>query len=629
MRLCRISISNFKSIPLAGINLTLDRGVLALVGKNNSGKSNIHEAIRLILGSKNPRYAQIPPSAYNDPTQPIRIEAEFSGVNYGVAKAIGLSDAQCAILTKPGKDKEPGHITVRVYIPRSDAEGDSEPEGEEEAPADRRDVEYLLANRSVYKKAEPVRTRLARYIFVPALRDQKEMLAPGGWTSYGALLRNILEDSGKLGDLRRLIEEATAQLRKILKVHSDTLTAAAKIIAYVDSIDFQFTRAGDPVELLRALSILVGYAGRIDEVSDVGTGTQSALIIGILELCLRYSSTPASRVFAIEEPEIYLHPHAQRHLAALIRKLQAEAGTQVIISTHSSHVLHQMDILDVVRVDRDASGATRCHRVSPVKVELDKALRILTVDSNEMVFADRAILVEGPVEKILLPALGRAVRTEDGTADCDFDRRNISIVDVGGKTHFQPYTALLDNLSISWRLVTDRDALEQGISYFLRLAEVSDTDTEDVARRKLREIGVGVLSDGEIEDYYPAEALAEIGGCKPNEVSARVDAHRERRGKAETEALIRAVVQDHRQQIGELTPDEISKSVGAWKREAEDKLQRAGEIATVTRKTSDAISQWLRIGGKPIVAQRVAAWLEANPTKIPPKLIKLTRWLAS
>lgn len=59
-------------------------------------------------------------------------------------------------------------------------------------------------------------------------------------------------------------------------------------------------------------------------------GTSSDGAVPILRKAFR-----GDAIFAIEEPEFYLHPHAQRSLAALFEEL-ATAGNQVFYSTHSA-----------------------------------------------------------------------------------------------------------------------------------------------------------------------------------------------------------------------------------------------------------------------------------------------------
>lgn len=89
MKIERIFISNFKSIPQDGVTLKFRDGMIALVGKNNAGKSNILEAIGILFGSKNPVYFPFPKDCFNDPAQPIIIEAEISSWTGGLVKVLG------------------------------------------------------------------------------------------------------------------------------------------------------------------------------------------------------------------------------------------------------------------------------------------------------------------------------------------------------------------------------------------------------------------------------------------------------------------------------------------------------------------------------------------------------------
>ena len=90
-----------------------------------------------------------------------------------------------------------------------------------------------------------------------------------------------------------------------------------------------------------------------------------------------------------------MHPHAQRHVASLLRKIANEPSTQVILTTHSASILAQTDMLDVIRVDRDERGGTRCCRLTASYDGLDAWERTLTGDFAEMFFADRVVLVKG------------------------------------------------------------------------------------------------------------------------------------------------------------------------------------------------------------------------------------------
>ena len=121
---------------------------------------------------------------------------------------------------------------------------------------------------------------------------------------------------------------------------------------------------------------------------QIGTGTQSAVMIGMLELCLRHRTSSGLRLFVVEEPELFLHPHSQRHVASLLRRIAAENSSYIIVTTHSPAILADNDIRDVIRVGRDAAGP-RCRRLPPDYSELDKSEQILTMPC-EMFFAERS-----------------------------------------------------------------------------------------------------------------------------------------------------------------------------------------------------------------------------------------------
>ena len=64
----------------------------------------------------------------------------------------------------------------------------------------------------------------------------------------------------------------------------------------------------------------------------------------------------------IEEPELFLRPQAQRYLYRLLRRF-AEAGNQVIYSTHSPSFLNVSRLEELALVQRPPTAAPRsCSR---------------------------------------------------------------------------------------------------------------------------------------------------------------------------------------------------------------------------------------------------------------------------
>jgi predicted ATP-dependent endonuclease of OLD family len=171
-----------------------------------------------------------------------------------------------------------------------------------------------------------------------------------------------------------------------------------------------------------------------------------ALVRG-LEACAGKTS---GVVFAIEEPELFLAPHAHRYLYRLIRRL-AELGNQIFFTTHAPGLLSVAALDEVNLVTRDELGVTAVERLSPIDV--DDTFRVtceFDAERAELFLSRAAILVEGMTEKISFPlvfhALGR-----------DADREQISIVDCGGKSNLPLFVEICRRARIPYVVVHDSD----------------------------------------------------------------------------------------------------------------------------------------------------------------------------
>jgi energy-coupling factor transporter ATP-binding protein EcfA2 len=329
----------------------------------------------------------------------------------------------------------------------------------------------------------------------------------------------------------------------------------------------------------------------------------------------------------VEEPELFLHPHAQRHVASLLRSIAEEKNSQVILTTHSSAALVNADVLDVIRIDRGNNGGTRCLRLPKDYSELEKLQRILTSETCEMLFADRVVLVEGPSEAICLPRISRILCAGADAGKYSFDRRNISIINVGGKEHLKAYSKLLDDFRIEWRIITDRDALRGNtLDSYKEKAGLAGSENDDQQIDKLRDYGVAVLRKGEIEDYYPHEALAAIKGCTVGEVPKEIEKHRQDWDEPSLFTLIETIFSNNRKEITEVEGPRFRKILKRCYDNALEQLRENGTFTKQSRKTGNTIANWLKLP-KPIIALRVSQWMEENPEKVPDSLQRLTKWL--
>jgi predicted ATP-dependent endonuclease of OLD family len=156
-------------------------------------------------------------------------------------------------------------------------------------------------------------------------------------------------------------------------------------------------------------------------------------------------------VLLVEEPELYLSPHAQRHLFRVLRAL-AQRGNQILYSTHAPVFLSvdRIEDLALVRHTRDA-GTTL---FQPEPLAEAEAFRVLSeFDNNraELFLARAALLVEGRTEKMTLPLVFEALGLEP-------DKEGILILECGGKGNMPLFARICNACDIPYVVVHDRDA---------------------------------------------------------------------------------------------------------------------------------------------------------------------------
>lgn len=174
----------------------------------------------------------------------------------------------------------------------------------------------------------------------------------------------------------------------------------------------------------------------------------------------------------IEEPEAHLHAQVQqvfiREAYRVLRshpnlKEKKKFTTQLVVSTHSSHVAHEVDFGCLRYFKRNPSVTLGDVPTSTV-VNLSKtfgnekkttqfATRYLKTTHCDIFFADAAILVEGSAERMLVPHFIRGAKYPG------LVNSYISILEIGG-SHAHRLRPLLEQLGLITLVITDLDSVE-------------------------------------------------------------------------------------------------------------------------------------------------------------------------
>lgn len=161
----------------------------------------------------------------------------------------------------------------------------------------------------------------------------------------------------------------------------------------------------------------------------------------------------------VEEPELYLHPQAQRRLRTSLEQLSGSENTQVLLATHSTQFINFAQSHEIRRMTRGPEGTRRVHSIDMEKLQSifgDKQHHNmdywLNPHRNEVFFSDCVLLVEGQTESTIIPTLCQLLG-EDITT--------LSALDAGGKGNLPYFIKVLNEFNIPYLVVHDEDPLSK------------------------------------------------------------------------------------------------------------------------------------------------------------------------
>jgi putative ATP-dependent endonuclease of OLD family len=483
MKITKVKIENYRSIKSLELR---PKELCAIVGENNVGKSNIFSALNFILGPTFPTEKGLNNDDFflRDTNRKIKIEVDLVVVENGMTENITLSF---------GWDES--------------AKG-----------GPRYSLRKFLSGYPSYLNDE----ERQKYSVVHLGADRKisEYMPSNRWSLLGRLLLDINEefksDSSRVANFEAEMKkirddflfnvEGFRDLVGIVKEES-----ASQLSKSPDDFEVDF-QLYDPWHFYRTLQIIVKENIKQQgdkmsfQASQMGMGLQSSLTIALLRAYAKIKKSNKA-VIAIEEPEIFLHPQAQRHFYNLLREISYPSsgeGIQIIYCTHSPLFVDVefFDEVCIVRKEVDEEGETTTTLTQLNVQDFIEDLKIrwgiqATNESvrerfrnafnprrNEGFFSKKIIIVEGETEEYALPIYADAL-------DYNFDSNGISVISASGKNEIDRLFRVFNEFKIPSYIIFDgdkgKDPKGDSKEQTKRLLEMLNEHVEDYPTTKVKD----------------------------------------------------------------------------------------------------------------------------------------------
>jgi len=552
MKICHVKIHNWRSIKDLDIDF---EDIMIFIGQNNHGKSNILSALLFFFGEmgcieldfkkgSEDLFVEVEFKELDDHDKAqfqkyltsdnhIKVKKQIiKGCNFeyhgyceipndDYLKEEKISDftSRDKINSTPLKDLIPstGRITKEIVK-----------DAQEKYIQDNRTsiaFQYDLEATNFLGLKSVAQGIFGNIFFIPAVKNATEEFNVKGKSIFNQLLSNVINemssDNQQYIDAKKKIAELTQTLNKNISDGSlnesrpEQITKLEKIIEdelkkWHTTINIEITPP-DIDEVLKVGTSVWVDDGVPTDIVRKGHGLQRALIFALIKAWANISKeikqkeaqateektsrkASESNYFIFEEPELYLHPQAQRELFYSLKEL-SQVNNQVLLSTHSSSFIDLEMYKSICKVYKtDVNEGSKILQCTEDLFTLDDDKKNFNIaywinpDRGELFFAEKIILIEGPTDKTIIPYLAKKL---------SLFKYEYTQIDCGGKDNIKIYIHLLNKFKFPYVAVYDKDNQIAKKSDAITTANKSSKEIEDAIDKNL---GKSVIFDNDLEE---------------------------------------------------------------------------------------------------------------------------------
>ncbi len=446
MYLSELKLWNFRRFGSEGIinvkapnlDIVFKPGINVLVGENDSGKTAIVDAIRLVLKTHALEWIHVERDDFYSESTELRIELII----------LGFKDEEASHFTEwLGWDTNHKPFLRLIYGARRD--------NEKIIPTD------IMAG--VGDEPTSLKFEAREYLkvtFLKALRDAENEMSAKRNSRVSQILKGhellAAPVTGNQHPLEKIFSDANVNMNNWFEKPENKTKIHDVIDKYLQKFTKPTTVSKFEITDPKLRNILEKISIVVQDEKNPGLGSLNRLYMAIELLHLQKQGWTGLKLCLIEEIEAHLHPQAQMKV---IEALQDVKDTQFILTTHSPNITSKLKISN-----SNSAAITLCknEKVYPLwpeytnlgKSDYSYLEHFLDVTKSSMFFAHNIILVEGWAEEILLPVIAKKMGK-------DLAANEVSIINVGSTAylHFAKIFTRQDNCPVNYKvaIVTDLD----------------------------------------------------------------------------------------------------------------------------------------------------------------------------
>lgn len=325
---------------------------------------------------------------------------------------------------------------------------------------------------------------LPERIYIPAVKDLNDDTKTAESSSFGKILSIVIRAiEPLLADENDLFDKLSRKLTRVQAADGTLEDTRLPEIRQIEQTIERFVRESfssvsleieiPPPELRTVLSTarILADDGIRGPLELKGDGLRRAVVFSILRTYVELANAAPSDgeaqvrapergyLLLFEEPELFLHPDAQKQLFDALGVFSKKH--HVVVTTHSPLFLGPESTATFIRLSKTSDEQigkpfTKARHVDLAGTSPRDEFQIICFENNSAAFfAKRVVLVEGDSDFIVFPHIAKVLNQE---WNCRTE--SVAFVRVGGKGSIARYRQFFNNFDVPVFVIADLDCLD-------------------------------------------------------------------------------------------------------------------------------------------------------------------------